>query len=122
MNYLIWVDDERPVHSMYEALQKKYADKLTILIFKNALDTIDWLTEHHYDTANKIFIDLDHDLGSLDLTGYTICKYIVQNEIPIAGFAVHSANPVGCKNMRDLLIHYGYKPLHYRTEVVWNGS
>lgn len=118
MNYLIWVDDERPVHQMYETLQKKNLNKLQIIVFKNALDTVDWLINHHYDNENKIFIDLDHDLGSFDLTGYTICQFIVQNKIPIAGFAVHSMNPVGAKNMKDLLEHYGYYALKFRSEVV----
>ena len=118
MNYLIWVDDERPVHHMYEVYKEKYPEKLEIIVFKNALDTIDWLGKHHYDNINEIFIDLDHDLGSLDFDGYTICKYIVQNKIPITGFTVHSANPVGAKNMRDLLIHYGYHAMVYRSEVV----
>lgn len=121
MNYLLWVDDERPVHRGYEILQERNPDKLEIIAFKNALDAMDWLGKHHYDEVNNIYIDLDHDLGSYDFTGYTICKYIVENKMPIAGFAVHSQNPVGCKNMRDLLIHYGYYPLRFRTEVVNNG-
>lgn len=118
MNYLLWVDDEREPHHFYETLQTRKPDTFEIIVFKNALDTIDWLTKHSNDTENKIFVDLDHDLGILDFDGYTICKYIVQNQIPIAGFAVHSMNPVGAKNMHDLLTHYGYHAMKFRSEVI----
>ena len=118
MNYLLWVDDERPVNPIYNTLQKRNKDKLEIIHFKNALDAMDWLGKHHYDNFNNIYIDLDHDLGSYDFTGYTICKYIVENQIPIAGYAVHTMNPVGAENMMKLMIHYGYRPLIHRTEIV----
>ena len=118
MNYLIWVDDERSVNPIYLTLQKRNKDKLEIIHFKNALDTIEWLGKHHYDTQNKIFIDLDHDLGCIDFTGYTICKFIVENQIPISAYAVHTMNPVGAHNMVQLMIRYGYHPLIHREEVV----
>lgn len=51
---------------------------------------------------------LDHDLGE-EKTGYDICKYIVENSIPISLIQIHSANPVGRANMNQLLTHYGYK-------------
>lgn len=55
-------------------------------------------------------IDLDHDLGE-EKTGYDIAKYIVENNIPIKAFTIHSMNPVGVKNIRELLTHYGYKEI-----------
>ena len=68
-----------------------------------------------YDEAIKILsswhigiIDFDHDLGE-EKTGYDIAKYIVENNISIHGFRIHSANPVGSNNIYKLLTHYGYK-------------
>ena len=55
-------------------------------------------------------ISFDHDLGE-DKTGYDIAKYIVENNINIGGFNIHSMNVVGRKNIRDLLTHYGYKEI-----------
>lgn len=118
MNYLLWIDDERPVNPIYETLQKRNKDKLEIIVFKNALDAMNWLDNYHHDGLDKVYIDLDHDLGSYDFTGYTICKHIVENQIPIAGYAVHSMNPVGAENMMQLMFRYGYRPLVYRTEIV----
>lgn len=66
---------------------------------------------------DNLIIDLDHDLGydgldldndhSNDPTGYDFCKYLVENEIT-GKFHVHSMNPVGAENMRQLLSHYGW--------------
>ena len=55
-------------------------------------------------------IDLDHDLGE-EKTGYDIAKYIVEHQIPLVGFRIHSANPVGKFNIQQLLTHYGYKAI-----------
>lgn len=66
----------------------------------------------------SFILDLDHDLGEgedgyneLARTGYDVCKWIVENHIPLVGFHIHSMNPVGAANMRQLLTHYGYKEL-----------
>ena len=50
----------------------------------------------------------DHDLGE-EKSGYDIAKYIVENSIDIKAFSIHSMNPVGRNNIRQLLTHYGYK-------------
>lgn len=55
-------------------------------------------------------ISLDHDLGE-EKTGYDIAKYIVENQLKIGKVAIHSANPVGRDNIKQLLTHYGYEVL-----------
>ena len=64
----------------------------------------------------SFILDLDHDLGEgneneLEPSGYELCKWIVKNQIPLVGFHLHSMNPVGLANMRQLLTHYGYKEI-----------
>ena len=58
------------------------------------------------------YISFDHDLGS-DKSGYDIAKWIISKdldseiEIPHGfRFDVHSANPVGKKNIESLLNNY----------------
>ena len=70
-----------------------------------------------YDSAIKILeqgapdlVSFDHDLGEVK-SGYDIAKYIVENQIPIKYFTIHSANPVGRFNISQLLTHYGYQEL-----------
>lgn len=58
-------------------------------------------------SSQEVYIDLDHDLGE-SKSGYDICKWIVENQYPLTGFHIHSMNPVGAQNMRELLEHYGY--------------
>lgn len=57
-------------------------------------------------------ISFDHDLGwntdeDKELpSGYDCAKWIVENNIPIKDFFVHSANPVGAENITRLLDNY----------------
>lgn len=57
---------------------------------------------------SKIIIDLDHDLGCKK-TGYDVAKWIVASGYTNIRFHIHSANPVGRKNISELLTHYGYE-------------
>ena len=50
-------------------------------------------------------ISLDHDLGE-EKTGYDICKFIVENKIQIPTIILHTSNPVGRFNMKQLLERY----------------
>lgn len=56
-------------------------------------------------------IDFDHDLG-IGKTGYDLAKYIVENNIHLEFFRVHSMNPVGARNISELLEHYGYSRVY----------
>jgi hypothetical protein len=59
------------------------------------------------------FISFDHDLGA-GKTGYDLAKYIVNKDLDYAGrfipsdfnYQVHSANPVGAKNIVGILTNY----------------
>ena len=101
----IFVDDER------EGLFKLNADFMREKGFvcfhchtaKEAISLI-----NRYCNIADIVLDLDHDLADETETGYTVCKAIVENQIPIKGFYLHTKNPVGQKNMYDLMTHYGY--------------
>lgn len=77
-----------------------------IEVVRNYNDAIFCLRNNIYD-----YISLDHDLGE-DKTGYDIAKYIVENQVQLKGFKVHSANPVGRFNIVQLLTHYGYKEIY----------
>ena len=50
-------------------------------------------------------ISLDHDLGE-EKTGYDICKYIIENNIKLDRVYIHTSNPVGRDNMKQLLERY----------------
>jgi len=55
---------------------------------------------------------LNHDLGE-EKSGYDVAKYIVEYQLPIGSFRVHSMNPVGRRNIEQLLTHYGYKERNF---------
>jgi len=74
----------------------------------------EWVWVKNYDDARRYItinwyeitdISLDHDLGENSKTGYDILVYIEGylatggRTCPWITFNVHSANPVGCKNM-----------------------
>lgn len=96
----IWIDDVRTPPKNY--IWCKDAE--------TALRIIDYYS--HYNNENEIVeISFDHDLGE-EMSGYDIAKYLVEYEIPIKGFRIHSANPVGRFNIEQLLTHYGYKKIN----------
>lgn len=100
---LIFVDNIRfPTADMY----KGFDDIFIYRSYKDSINALNFFKNKDYE----IYISLDHDLGE-DKTGYNIAKHIVENNINIGGFNIHSMNVVGCKNIRDLLTHYGYKEI-----------
>lgn len=94
-----------------------YCDKAIVCRdYKSAVAAI----KKYYTPSIDLIVDLDHDLGydgldldhdhSNDPTGYDFCKYLVENEIT-GRFHVHSMNPVGAENMRQLLTHCGWREI-----------
>ena len=108
----IWLDDERSISNQWIFHTE---DDAEFIKFTCVADLIAWYKTkaNEYD---KIFISFDYDLGS-SLTGYDAAKYIVYNKHRLDGFSVHSMNPVGTKNIIDLLTHYGYYKMKYRDEI-----
>jgi hypothetical protein len=91
----IWLDDVRPAPKGY----------LHAWNYESAI----YLIEHLSCLENGIeLISFDHDLGE-NKSGYDVAKYIVENNIKINRYKVHSANPVGRFNIEQLLDHYGYE-------------
>lgn len=99
----LFVDDIRKLNSknIYNEDSPIYC---TCRTYQSTIDTLQFFHQNHF----SIFIDLDHDLGET-YSGYDICKFIIENNISLIGFHIHSMNPVGANNMRQLLTHYGYK-------------
>lgn len=50
----------------------------------------------------------DHDLGSIDATGYDVLKYGLENDFLPARIQLVTMNPVGKTNMAALLKEHGY--------------
>lgn len=96
----LYLDDER---SCPTYIMDKYST-ITVRDAQTAIDTIEYFTS----VGTEICIDFDHDLGE-GKSGYDVAKYIVENQIPIAGYRVHSMNPVGKWNIIQLLDRYGYR-------------
>lgn len=115
MNHYIYLDDIREDDTWFRrnlALQKWHPHVVrTVEQAKNLI----WAILYSGESASFI-VDLDHDLGEgneneLEPSGYEFCKWIVENQIPLVGFHLHSMNVVGSQNMRQLLTHYGYREI-----------
>ena len=91
-----YLDDERKVPKDFDAI--------LITNFDSMIRMIDTCVEYHIPFG----IDFDHDIGDEYYSGYTVAKYIVENQISMDAFHLHTANPVGRDNIRQLLTHYGY--------------
>ena len=105
--YGLWLDDERyPSKAFLNRIEDSY------YIAPSYEDAIFYLANFTEDQSYEdLFIDFDHDLGE-EKTGYDLAKYILEHDIKIGGFAIHSMNPVGINNISKLLIHYGYHYYH----------
>lgn len=114
--YFIYVDDERNIPDSFKEYFKIW--DINFVTIRTYQATIDYLTKYKPNDA-QIYLSLDHDLG-LSKTGYDIAKFIVENQISIDGFTVHSMNPVGAKNIVELLTHYGYHKIECLREIVEN--
>ena len=84
-------------------------------------DTSEWVVCRSFEEAEAVIGDLgwptwisfDHDLGpSNERTGYDLAWHLVELDLDSKdmpsdfSFAVHSANPVGAENIRNLLDNY----------------
>lgn len=117
MNHYIYIDDIREDDTWYNThLQREEWCPHVCRDMETVVTLIQCIL---YTSESASFIlDLDHDLGegneiddSLAPSGYDICKWIVENQIPLVGFHIHSMNAVGSANMRQLLTHYGYEEI-----------
>ena len=116
MRYYIYVDDIREDAYWYNThLTREEYEPHICYSYQMTLDLINTILKADAEAA--FIFDLDHVLGEgneneLEPSGYDICKWLVENRINIIGFHIHSMNPVGAENMRQLLSHYGYKELY----------
>ena len=91
---VLYVDDIR----FPEYFHKIGAEITIVRTYDEAIKYID----NNYD-----IISLDHDLGE-NKTGYDIAKWIISSGYSNIQFKIHSMNPVGVKNIREILNHYRY--------------
>ena len=96
--FFIWIDDLRPCPNV----------NYPTITCRDAVSTIDAIAACVYYNT-EMYISFDHDLG-MGKSGYDVAKYIVEQQIPtnLVHWRIHSANPVGAANIRQLLTHYGY--------------
>lgn len=82
-----------------------------------------WIIARNYEEMTKILenlnedfeVSLDHDLGEIK-TGYDICKWFVENNKYPKIVTIHTANPIGAKNMYQLLDRYAPKDVVIRSK------
>lgn len=96
MKYL-WLDDERVV--------AKYFNNGIAKTAKTLDDAIDIFLDIN-DSRDDICISFDHDLGT-NKTGYDFAKWLIEHKYK-GYFHLHTMNPVGAVNIRQLLTHYGW--------------
>ena len=71
----------------------------------------DWIVVRSFEEFKKVIeergiphhMSLDHDLGENEPNGLDCVNWLIENELVPYSFNIHSANPVGAKNMRSKL-------------------
>ena len=79
-------------------------------VWQNKLDEVTVARTYEQALKNLMVrkfdvVDLDHDLAE-EKTGYDIVKFMVENKIFAPTIYLHTANPVGRNNMKQLLERY----------------
>jgi hypothetical protein len=81
------------------------------VIVKSYLEFVDFIITHKWNLISEI--SLDHDLGlegENEKTGYDVAKWLVNysldRNVLLPLIRVHSANPVGAKNIMSLINGY----------------
>ena len=107
--WYLYLDDERSINAKYEPyIWSCYVHGLsTILIVRDYNAMVNTLEEARENNI-EVILDLDHDLGP-GLNGYDVCKYLISTDYTPCKFHLHTMNPVGRFNMRQLLKHHGYE-------------
>lgn len=96
----IYIDDMRQPRNPNVIWVKSYDEAIA------ALESV-YTTFTIANAPCSLVVDFDHDLGEKK-TGYDIAKWLVEEYPWTANFRVHSMNPVGANNIRQLLKHYGW--------------
>ena len=96
MLFYIWLDDIRPI---------PITPFVNTFWAKSYRQAINFLKLNIRDCDN-IYIDFDHDLGG-NKTGYDLAKWLVKEGYQ-GEFSIHSQNPVGAKNIQNILLKYGW--------------
>lgn len=111
----IWLDDEREISPVMKTIVEK-EENFEYKIFRTAENLMKWYNENlgRYD---KIFISFDYDLG-FGYTGYDMAKYIVEYNLQLDGFTVHSMHLAGRKNIFEILNRYGYYNMKYTVDIL----
>ena len=98
----VWVDDVRPAPEGYKWI-------------KSVNEAIDFLRVgkwyDDYIVNVDFFIDIDHDAGDYASDGGDYIKILdwMEKENMRATFHIHSMNPVGVQNMRNIIQRNGWK-------------
>lgn len=99
-SYKMFLDDLRDVEQYYPGEG--------FVVCRTHQEAVKYVEEHGLPE----FVSFDHDLGDTDNeneeTGYTFCKYLIDYMMDrqiakVFGYNVHSANPVGAKNISSYL-------------------
>ena len=108
MGYYIYLDDIRENASWYNTHLNR--NEWIPYVCRTAQEVIELII--HLGTEAQYILDLDYDLDCDDdeeevENGYDVCQWIVNQQIHVVGFHIHSANSLGSERMRNLLVNYG---------------
>lgn len=102
MSYSMYLDDLRTPQKKYDVVVRSYEEAVKYVL----------------DHGAPSYISFDHDLGvdndgAVAKNGYDFARWLVESSLDGAltlcedfSFWVHSANPVGKRNIESILINY----------------
>lgn len=108
-NSVLYLDDVRVPLIRGVDLVRNYDEFVTYLMSYEMPEVIFWdhdISEEHYPTPNEGDRDVIPYETYKEKTGLHCALFVVENNLPLQLWAVHSLNPVGGENIRRLLRAY----------------
>lgn len=109
MTFYFWLDDVRPIpQKVFDFCNER---GMSVVHASSVYEAKKFFAQFIRE-GDKYLIDFDHDLGE-DESGYDFAKWLLETEVEPQHFTVHSMNPVGARNIHQLLTHYDWNYLNF---------
>ncbi len=113
MTIYLWLDDIRPIPQ--KILNFCNENRFSVIRASSSYEAKKFFTQLIRED-DIYLVDFDYNLGGgeeEDENGYDFAKWLLDNEIEPQYFTIHTVNPIGARNIHQLLTHYDWQYLNF---------
>lgn len=126
MKIILLEDSDRRI----EIIRKRFSRE-NLFVFKDPIDCFHFTKKIVSESNDNILMLLDHDLEFFEFTPYKretngsdFVKMLIQEDLFLSNknrirIVIHSLNPVGGKNMKQMLLNNDFQVVHWPFGKQW---